>query len=95
MSDAKNITLKVTGKGWTVHISMEDAIVQHVGIQIMLSRIAEAVTNISALTPQSSTHGHSISLETPGMTGYSDGTMKSSSTPEPTSKKCTNTTKHS
>ncbi len=84
VKDAKNIILKVKGKGWTVRISMEDATVQHVGIPIMLLRIAAAVTNISVLTPPSSTLLPSTSLEIPGMTGCYEDIMKLSSTPKQT-----------
>ena len=84
MKDAKSITLKVTGEGWTARISMDDAIVQHVGIQTMLSRIAGGVINILGLTPQSSTRMQWSNSDKPGMTGYLDGTMKSSNTPKQT-----------
>jgi len=95
VKDAKNIILKVKGKGWTARISMDDDTVQHVGIQIMLLRIAGAVTNILAPTPQSLTPSPCNISVKPGMTGYIAGTMKSSSTLNQTWKKCTSTTKPS
>jgi len=84
VKDAKNITLKAIGKGWTVVISMDATIVQQDGIQTMLSRIVEDVISTWGLILQSSIHGHSNNLEKPGMTGYSEDTMKSSSTAKQT-----------
>ena len=84
MKDVRNITLKVKGKGWTARISMDDAIVQHVGIQTMPSRIAEAVINILDQIPPSSINSLKINLEILDMTGSCDDTMKSSNTPKQT-----------
>ena len=95
MKDAKNITLKVTGKGWTARISMDADIVRRVGIQTMLSHTVEDVINTLGVTLPSLTRGRSENLEKPGMTGYSDGTIKSLSTPRWSLKKCISTTKPS
>jgi len=93
VSGVANITLRGTGRDWTVHISMDEDIARHVGIQTMPLRIAEAVINTLDQTLPYSVNSLSINLGIRDTTGLCGGIIKWLSTRKLISKICINTIK--